>query len=192
MLQWHFCPCHWSFWQGNHLSYNWWNWRADRDESLPYAAMLAAQDVAQRYKELGITALHIKLRASGGNRTKTPGPGAQSPLRALAHSRTEIGRIGDVTPNPSDSTCGKGGHYGCYLWTGLLKLLFSVNKLPWCKKTKKKEKNSGKVLLGLLRWLQEGAKTSNTFTCSLPWGGHGEGMGRANLFLYIVPYIGWG
>merc|ERR1712212_1330461 len=44
--------------------------KADRDESSPYAAMLAAQDVAQRCKELGITALHIKLRATGGNRTK--------------------------------------------------------------------------------------------------------------------------
>uniref|UniRef100_A0A8C8F3Y1 Small ribosomal subunit protein uS11 n=1 Tax=Oncorhynchus tshawytscha TaxID=74940 RepID=A0A8C8F3Y1_ONCTS len=41
--------------------------KADRDESSPYAAMLAAQDVAQRCKELGITALHIKLRATGGN-----------------------------------------------------------------------------------------------------------------------------
>merc|ERR1712072_772357 len=34
--------------------------KADRDESSPYAAMLAAQDVAARCKELGITALHIK------------------------------------------------------------------------------------------------------------------------------------
>jgi len=52
--------------------------KADRDESSPYAAMLAAQDVAARCKELGITALHIKLRATGGTKTKTPGPGAQS------------------------------------------------------------------------------------------------------------------
>ncbi|CAH6787873.1 unknown_gene_3499 [Phodopus roborovskii] len=78
--------------------------KADRDESSPYAAMLAAQDVAQRCKELGITALHIKLRATGGNRTKTPGPGAQSALRALARSGMKIGRIEDVTPIPSDST----------------------------------------------------------------------------------------
>lgn len=42
--------------------------KADRDESSPYAAMLAAQDVAERCKVLGITALHIKLRATGGNR----------------------------------------------------------------------------------------------------------------------------
>merc|ERR1719218_585929 len=67
--------------------------KAHRDESSPYAAMLAAQDVAQRCKELGITALHIKLRATGGNRTKTPGPGAQSALRALARSGMKIGRI---------------------------------------------------------------------------------------------------
>jgi hypothetical protein len=42
------------------------------------------QDVAEKIKTLGITALHIKLRATGGNRSKTPGPGAQSALRALA------------------------------------------------------------------------------------------------------------
>lgn len=118
--------------------------KADRDESSPYAAMLAAQDVSTRCKvlisfvsfldcmnpfnvfllsslcsqsdfmfviitfyfkhtwlssihiiqELGITALHIKLRATGGNKTKTPGPGAQSALRALARSGMKIGRIG--------------------------------------------------------------------------------------------------
>jgi small subunit ribosomal protein S14e len=28
--------------------------------------MLAAQDVAARCKELGITALHVKIRATGG------------------------------------------------------------------------------------------------------------------------------
>merc|ERR1719360_166758 len=67
--------------------------KADRDEASPYAAMLAAQDVAQRCKELGVTALHIKLRATGGNKTKTPGPGAQAALRALARAGMKIGRI---------------------------------------------------------------------------------------------------
>ncbi|THU49296.1 hypothetical protein C4D60_Mb06t08060 [Musa balbisiana] len=106
--------------------------KADRDESSPYAAMLSAQDVAQRCKELGITALHIKLRATGGNKTKTPGPGAQSALRALARSGMKIGRIEDVTavhiqtgltvflcgiaedvtPIPTDSTRRKGGRRG--------------------------------------------------------------------------------
>merc|ERR1719174_1677056 len=52
--------------------------KADRDESSPYAAMLAAQDVAVRCKELGVTALHIKIRATGGTRSRSPGPGGQS------------------------------------------------------------------------------------------------------------------
>lgn len=69
--------------------------KADRDESSPYAAMLAAQDCAVRCKEVGITALHIKLRATGGTATKTPGPGAQSALRALARAGMRIGRIGE-------------------------------------------------------------------------------------------------
>ncbi|CAF2647390.1 unnamed protein product [Rotaria sp. Silwood2] len=45
-----------------------------------------------------ITALHVRLRATGGNKTKTAGPGAQSALRALARSGLKIGRIEDVTP----------------------------------------------------------------------------------------------
>mmetsp|Transcript_9073 Transcript_9073/g.18641 ORF Transcript_9073/g.18641 Transcript_9073/m.18641 type:complete len:150 (+) Transcript_9073:70-519(+) len=82
--------------------------KADRDESSPYAAMLAAQDVAARCKELGIAALHIKLRATGGVSTRTPGPGAQSALRALARAGMKIGRIEDVTPIPTD--CTRRGH----------------------------------------------------------------------------------
>jgi len=86
--------------------------KADRDESSPYAAMLAAQDVAEQCKKLGVNALHIKMRATGGNKTKTPGPGAQSALRALARSGMKIGRIEDVTPIPTDSTRRKGGRRG--------------------------------------------------------------------------------
>lgn len=55
--------------------------KADRDESSPYAAMMAAADVAARCKELGITAIHVRVRATGGTKSKTPGPGAQSALR---------------------------------------------------------------------------------------------------------------
>ena len=49
--------------------------KADRDESSPYAAMLAAQDVAARCKELGITALHVKIRATGGMLKSVNGDG---------------------------------------------------------------------------------------------------------------------
>lgn len=42
--------------------------KADRDESSPYAAMLAAQDVAEKCRLLGINALHIRIRATGGTK----------------------------------------------------------------------------------------------------------------------------
>lgn len=86
--------------------------KADRDEPSPYAAMLAAQDVAKRCQQVGITALHVKLRGTGGNRSKTPGPGGQSALRALARAGMKIGRIEDVTPVPTDATRKKGGRRG--------------------------------------------------------------------------------
>jgi small subunit ribosomal protein S14e len=86
--------------------------KADRDESSPYAAMLAAQDVAAKCKELGINALHVKIRATGGTGVKTPGPGGQSALRALARAGMRIGRIEDTTPIPTDSTRRKGGRRG--------------------------------------------------------------------------------
>merc|ERR1712232_402417 len=61
---------------------------------------------------LGVTSVHIKIRATGGNRSKTPGPGAQSALRALARAGLKIGRIEDVTPIPTDCTRKKGGRRG--------------------------------------------------------------------------------
>merc|ERR1711934_997209 len=36
--------------------------KADRDEASPYAAMLAAQDVAARCQQVGITGLHVMLQ----------------------------------------------------------------------------------------------------------------------------------
>ena len=86
--------------------------KADRDESSPYAAMMAAKDVVVRCKEIGINALHIKLRAKGGSGTRTPGPGAQSALLALARSGMKIGHIEDVTPVPTDTCRRKGGRRG--------------------------------------------------------------------------------
>ena len=86
--------------------------KADREESSPYAAMMAAQDVYTRLKQLGVTAIHIKLRGKGGSDTRTPGPGAQTAMRALARLGLKIGRIEDVTPIPTDSTRKAGGRRG--------------------------------------------------------------------------------
>merc|ERR1719155_51627 len=38
---------------------------SDREESSPYAAMMAAAEVSKKLKEIGVNAVHIKLRARG-------------------------------------------------------------------------------------------------------------------------------
>lgn len=86
--------------------------KADRLKSSPHAAMQAANKAANDMKSKGITSIHIKVRAPGGSKAKTPGPGAQPAIRALARSGLRIGRIEDVTPTPSDGTRKKGGKRG--------------------------------------------------------------------------------
>ena len=86
--------------------------KADREEPSPYAAMMASADVYTRLKILGVNALHFKVRGRGGITSKTPGPGAQACMRALARLGIKIGRIEDVTPLPTDSTRKKGGRRG--------------------------------------------------------------------------------
>ena len=86
--------------------------RADRDESSPYAAMQSAFRAATAAQEKGITGIHIKVRAPGGHGPKTPGPGAQSAIRALARAGLRIGRIEEVTPVPHDGTRRPGGRRG--------------------------------------------------------------------------------
>ena len=86
--------------------------KADREESSPYAAMMAAADVFNRLKTLGINAVHLKIRGKGGIDRRAPGPGCQTAMRALARLGLKIGRIEDVTPIPTDSTRRAGGRRG--------------------------------------------------------------------------------
>lgn len=86
--------------------------KADRLESSPYAAMRAAAAAASTAKEKGITAIHIQVRAPGGASARTPGPGAQAAIRALARAGFRIGRIEETTPIPHDGTRRKGGRRG--------------------------------------------------------------------------------
>lgn len=86
--------------------------KADREESSPYAAMMAAADVSARLKLMGVNAIHIKVRGKGGIDARTPGPGAQAAMRALARMGLRIGRIEDVTPIPTDCVRRKDGRRG--------------------------------------------------------------------------------
>jgi small subunit ribosomal protein S11 len=78
--------------------------KQNRDEASPYAAMQMAETVAEEVLAAGIEGLHVRVRGPGGNLTKSPGPGAQATIRALARAGLEIGRIEDVTPIPHDGT----------------------------------------------------------------------------------------
>lgn len=87
--------------------------KADRLESSPTAAMMAAKIAAETAKEKGINAIHVKIRAPGGhNGPSAPGPGAQAAVRALSRMGMKIGLIEDVTPIPHDSCRKKGGRRG--------------------------------------------------------------------------------
>lgn len=86
--------------------------KADRNESSPYAAMQCGFRIANDLKDKNIRGIHIKVRAPGGNKAQTPGPGAQACIRALARSGLRIGRIEEVTPKSHDHCRRKGGHRG--------------------------------------------------------------------------------
>ena len=86
--------------------------KSDRDEAKPYAAMQCGSRAAQALKDKGIGGIHIYVRAPGGRGAKTPGPGAQSAIRALSRSGLRIGRIEEVTPTPHDGTRRPGGRRG--------------------------------------------------------------------------------
>ena len=86
--------------------------KQNRDEASPYAAMQMVESLAEEIRASGIEGLHVRVRGPGGNLQKSPGPGAQAAIRALARADFEIGRIEDVTPIPHDGSLapkGKGG-----------------------------------------------------------------------------------
>ncbi len=83
-----------------------------KDQSSPYAAQKAAEKIAEIARERDIAGIHVKVRAPGGNKATSPGPGAQSAIRALARAGIKIGRIEDVTPIHHDGTKKKGGRRG--------------------------------------------------------------------------------
>lgn len=87
--------------------------RSQREESSPYAAMKAANNIAEMIKEKGFIGLEIRVRAPGGhNGPRYPGKGAQAAIRAISRSGLKIAKISDVTPLPHDGCRSKGGRRG--------------------------------------------------------------------------------
>ncbi|MDI6721032.1 MAG: 30S ribosomal protein S11 [Candidatus Aenigmarchaeota archaeon] len=84
----------------------------DMDKGKPFTSMRAARKASEKALEYGITNLHIRIRAPGGNKSKIPGQGAQPAIRALARVGFRIGQIEDVTPISHDSSRKKGGRRG--------------------------------------------------------------------------------
>ena len=87
--------------------------KADRLESSPTAAMIAAKNAGEEAKDKGLTGLHVKIRAPGGhNGPNNPGPGAQAAVRSLSRLGLRIGLIEELTPVPHDGCRKKGGRRG--------------------------------------------------------------------------------
>ena len=84
----------------------------DMDKGKPFAALKAVKKAAEKAKTYGITNLHIRIRAPGGNKAKIPGQGAQPSIRALSRGGFRIASIEDVTPISHDSMRKKGGRRG--------------------------------------------------------------------------------
>ena len=86
--------------------------KSAKDEGTPYTAMKVAQVVAEAAIEKGINSVDVRIRGQGGNKSGTPGRGAQAAIRALVRSGLRIGKIEDVTPIPHDGCRKKGGRRG--------------------------------------------------------------------------------
>ena len=59
-------------------------------KSTPYAAQMAAEDVARKAQEHGVKTLEVEVQG--------PGSGRESELRALAAAGLQVSSIRDVTP----------------------------------------------------------------------------------------------
>ena len=86
--------------------------KAQHKEGSPYAAMKVAEIIAEKAREKGFTDVHVKVRAKGGIRPRSPGQGAEAAIRSLTRNGIRIKSIENVTPSPHDGCRKKKKHRG--------------------------------------------------------------------------------
>jgi small subunit ribosomal protein S11 len=86
--------------------------RSGREKPGPYAAMQQIKNIAEDLKSKDIYQIDVKVKAPGGNRARSPGPGAQSAIRTLTRTGIRVDKIDDVTPIAHGKMRRKGGKRG--------------------------------------------------------------------------------
>ena len=82
------------------------------DKGSQFAAIRAAERIAESLHEKGFSQAIVRYRGAGGNKSPTTGPGAQQAVRSLTRAGIQVLRIEDCTPRPHDGTKRKGGRRG--------------------------------------------------------------------------------
>lgn len=86
--------------------------RSGREKPNPFSAMQQVNRIADDIKSKGIFDVDVRVKAPGGNKSRSPGPGAQAAIRAITRAGLRIGKIEDVTPIPHGKMRRKGGKRG--------------------------------------------------------------------------------
>ena len=81
-----------------------------RLKANPTVAMFIAKRIAENIKDLGVTSLHIKIRAKTNN--PAPGPGAHAIVKSLSREGFKILGIADSTRIPRGGPKKRGGRRG--------------------------------------------------------------------------------
>jgi len=84
----------------------------DKDKGATFPSMLAARKAAEEARSKGLSAVHLRIRAQGGNKKRVPGEGAQPAIRAIIQSGLRVLSIQNTTPTPHDASRKKGGRRG--------------------------------------------------------------------------------
>jgi len=84
--------------------------KAQHKEGSPYVAMKIGQTIAEKARDKGITGVHVRIRAPGGNLYNNPGQGAEPALKSLTRYGLKILSIENTTPIPHDGCKRKKAH----------------------------------------------------------------------------------